>query len=234
MTQKTTSLDKPLVRSSAVARFWDSTLGKKVVMAVTGVIMIAFLIAHVLGNFAIFQGPEALNAYSAFLHGQAAGLLWLVRIVLVLSLFFHVLAASQLMSISRGARQKGYARQNHRAATLASLSMRLSGLLIAAFIVFHILHLSTGSIQPVPFDAPNVYANVVGGFRVPWVAGLYLVSMLFVGLHVFHGAFAYFRTLGLRRRSNRSLSKPIAVVVAVFVWLGFTIIPLAVMTNRVQ
>lgn len=233
MTQKTTSLDKPLVRSSAVARFWDSTLGKKVVMAVTGVIMIAFLIAHVIGNFALFRGAEAMNAYRALLHGQA-GLLWVVRIVLILSLFFHVLAASQLMSLSRGARRKGYSRQNHRAATLASLSMRLSGLLIAGFIVFHILHLSTGAIRPAPFDAPNAYANVVGGFQVPWVAALYLVSMLFVGLHVFHGAFAYFRTLGLRRRGNRSLSKPIAVVVAVFVWLGFTIIPLAVMTNRIQ
>jgi len=233
MTQKTTSLDKPLTRKGAVARFWDSTLGKKVVMAVTGVIMIAFLIVHVVGNFILFRGPEAMNAYSAFLHGQAF-LLWTVRIVLLLSLFLHILAASQLMVISRAARHEDYARQHHRAATLASLSMRLSGLLIAGFIVFHILHLTTGSIRPVPFATHDVYANVVGGFQVPWVAALYLVAMLFVGLHVYHGGFAYFRTLGLRRRGNRPLSRPLAVVVAVFVWLGFTIIPLAVMTHSVR
>lgn len=233
MATKTTPFEKPVARKSAVARFWDSTLGKKVVMAVTGVIWIAFLIAHVLGNFTLFRGAEAMNAYSAFLHGQAT-LLWTVRIVLIVALFFHVLAASQLMAISRGARDKGYARQSYRAATLASLSMRLTGVLILAFVVFHILHLTTGSIQPVPFDATNVYANVVGGFRVPWVAALYLVAMLFVGLHVYHAGFAYFRTLGFRRRSGRPLSRPIAVAVAVFVWLGFTIIPLAVMTNSVR
>lgn len=233
MANEATPFDKPVLRKSAVARFWDSTLGKKVVMAVTGVIMIAFLIGHVLGNLILFRGPEAMNAYSAFLHGQVT-LLWTVRIVLILSLFFHVLAASQLMAISRGARDKGYARQSFRAATLASLSMRLSGLLIAGFVVFHILHLTTGSIQPVPFAATDVYANVVGGFRVPWVAALYLVAMLFVGLHVYHGGFAYFRTLGFRRKSQRPLSKPLAMIVAIFVWLGFTIIPLAVMTNRVR
>lgn len=195
--------------------------------------MILFLIFHVIGNFFVFRGPEAINGYRAFLHGQL-GFLWAVRFILIISLFFHILAASQLMAISRAARPVGYAKQVPQAATLASLSMRLSGLLIGAFIFFHILHLSTGSIAPVPFEEPDAYGNIVRNFRIPWVAGLYLTALAFVGLHLHQGAFGWFRTLGFRRRGSRSLSKPIAVIVAVFVWLGFTVIPIAVLTHRVR
>lgn len=202
-------------------------------MAVTGLIMILFLVFHVIGNFFIFRGPVAINGYRAFLHEQI-GLLWAVRIILLVSVLAHALAASQLMAISRAARHGRYAKQVPRTATVASLSMRLSGLLIGAFIFFHILHFSTGSIAPVPFDEPDPYGNVVRNFRVPWVAGLYITAMIFVGLHLHQGAFGWFRTLGFRRRSARPLSKPLAVLVAVFVWLGFTIIPVAVLTHRIH
>lgn len=208
-------------------------MGKKIVMAVSGLVMILFLIFHVVGNFALFRGPEAINGYSAFLHGLP-GLLWLVRIVLLLSVLVHMLAAAQLMAISRAARTVRYARVLPQAATVASLSMRLSGILIAAFIFFHILHFTTGSIQPAPFAVGNPYANITQNFRIPWVAGLYITAMIFIGLHLHQGAFGWFRTLGLRRRGRRPLYRPIAVVVAVFVWLGFTIVPVAVLLNRVR
>lgn len=202
-------------------------------MAITGLIMMLFLFFHVLGNFFIFRGPEVLNRYRAFLHDEIV-LLWIVRAVLIISLLLHTLAASQLMAISREARPVGYRKLVPQAATVASLSMRLSGVLIFAFIVFHILHLSTGSILPSLFNEPDTYGNVVRGFRVPWVSGLYFLAMIFLGLHLYQGAFGWFRTLGFRRKSDNSLSRPLALVVAVFIWLGFTIIPLAVLTHSLR
>lgn len=227
------SLQKSPLRTGRISRFWGTTVGKKIVMAITGLIWILFLVFHVIGNFFVFRGAEAMNGYRHFLHSQI-GFLWAVRAVLIVSLLLHVLAASQLMAISRAARGGDYKKQVAQTATISSLSMRLSGLLIGAFIVFHILHFSTGSILPGLHVAPDAYGNILRSFRVPWVAGLYIVAMLFVGLHLHQGAFGWFRTLGFRRRRARPLSRPIAVLVAVFVWLGFTLIPIAVLTNSVR
>lgn len=233
MTERAGSIERSPLRTGRISRFWGTTVGKKIVMAVTGIIMILFLIFHVIGNLFIFRGAEAMNGYRAFLHGEM-GFLWAVRIILIVSLLLHVLAASQLMALSRAARRHPYRRQEPQAATLASLSMRLSGVLIGAFIVFHILHFSTGSILPALYDEPDAYGNIIRSFRVAWVSGLYLVALLFIGLHLHQGAFGWFRTLGFRRRGPRPLSRPLAVLVAVFVWLGFTLIPVAVLTQSVR
>lgn len=208
-------------------------MGKKIVMAISGIIMLVFLVFHVVGNLSMFRGPEAINGYRAFLHGLP-GLLFAVRFILLIAVLVHILAAAQLMVRARAARPIGYARTVPQASTVASRSMRLSGLLVAAFIFFHILHLSTGSILPSIYVAPDTYGNIVRSFRIPWVAGLYIVAMVFIGLHLHQGAFGWYRTLGLRRHHPRSLSRPLAVVVAVFVWLGFTLIPVAVLLHRVR
>lgn len=233
MAERVGSLGRSPLRTGRISRFWGTTLGKKIVMAITGIIMILFLIFHVIGNFFLFRGAEAMNGYRAFLHSQI-GFLWAVRIILIVSLLLHILAASQLMAISRAARGHRYQTLVPQAATIASRSMRLSGLLIGAFIVFHILHFSTGSIRPEAYVAPDVYGNITRSFRVAWVSGLYLVAMIFVGLHLHQGAFGWFRTLGFRRRGPRPLSRPLAVLVAVFVWLGFSLIPVAVLTQSVR
>jgi len=148
-------------------RFWRATVGKKMVMAVTGVVMILFLVAHLAGNLLVFRGPVQLDAYSAFLRHEAIAL-WTVRLVLLAAVVLHVIAAYQLARDDRAARLKSYARLEPQTATLASRTMRVGGIVIAGFVIFHLLHLITGTIRPAPFDAARVYANVIGGFRI-WV-----------------------------------------------------------------
>ena len=213
--------------------FWRSTVGKKSVMAVTGVIMIAFLIGHLAGNLLVFRGAAALDAYSAFLKRELLAL-WVVRAVLLVAVLLHVAAAAQLAILDRAARPERYARREPQAATIASRTMRIGGLFIAAFIVFHLLHLTTGTLRPAAFDEVRVYDNVIGGFRVWWVAGLYAVSMIAIGLHLFHGGWSWLRTLGLSRPSAAPLHRPIAATFAIAIWAGFTSIPVAIFFGLVR
>jgi len=216
-----------------VITFWRSTVGKKSVMAVTGVIMIAFLIGHVAGNLLVFRGAAALDAYSAFLKRELLAL-WVVRAVLLVAVVLHVAAAAQLAILDRAARPERYARREPQAATIASRTMRIGGLFIAAFIVFHLLHLTTGTIRPAPFEEAQVYDNVMGGFRIWWVSAVYVVSMIAIGLHLFHGAWSWLRTLGLSGSKAEPLQRPIAGAVALLLWAGFTSIPLAVFFGLVR
>jgi len=218
---------------AGVLSLWRTTVGKKIVMAVTGVIMIAFLIAHVGGNLLVFRGAGPLDAYSAFLQREVAAL-WVVRTILLASVVLHVVAAAQLAAVDRAARRQRYARVEPQAASIASRTMRIGGVVIAAFIVFHLLHLTTGTIRPARFEEARVYDNLVGGFRVWWVVAIYLVSMIAIGLHLFHGAWSWLRTLGLARPSAAPLRRPVAAVVAIAVWAGFTSIPLAIFFGLVR
>jgi succinate dehydrogenase / fumarate reductase cytochrome b subunit len=211
-----------------IARFWGSTVGKKIVMAATGLIMVAFLIGHMVGNLQVFLGAQKLNAYSAFLHSLGE-LLWLVRGVLLVSLVLHVVAAVQLIRIDRAARPVAYAKHETLAATLASRTMRWGGLVLAIFIVLHLLHFTTGTLRPAPFSHGDVYANVVGNFMIPWVAALYIAAMVAVGLHLYHGTWSVFRTLGVAPPSARPLQHRISLVLAVILWLGFTLVPVGVL-----
>ena len=196
-------------------------------MAVTGVILIAFLIGHATGNLLVFRDAAALDAYSAFLKRELAAL-WVVRAILFVSVVLHVVAAAQLAILDRAARPERYARAEPQAATLASRTMRIGGLLIAAFVVFHLLHLTTGTIHPAPFEEARVYDNLVGGFRVWWVSASYLLAMIVIGLHLFHGGWSWLRTLGLSRPSAEPLRRPIAAAIAIAIWAGFTSIPVAI------
>jgi succinate dehydrogenase / fumarate reductase cytochrome b subunit len=218
---------------SRLRRFWDSTIGKKIVMAATGLVMVGFLVGHMLGNLQVFIGAERLNAYSRFLHSLGE-LLWLVRGVLLASLVMHVVAAVQLTRIDLAARPVGYGKTKPQAATFASRTIRYGGLFLAFFIVFHLLHFTLGRVQPVPFSETNVYGNVVGGFLVPWVAALYVVAMIVVGLHLYHGTWSAFRSLGVAPASPRPLARPVVTAVAVVVWLGFTLVPVGVSLGWVR
>ena len=209
-------------------RFYKSSVGKKVVMAVTGVIGIGFLILHVLGNLLAFRGPTALNSYSHFLKSTVE-LLWLLRVVLIVSVILHVLAAYQLTIQNRAARPAGYARYEPQASTFASRTMRWGGVLLLVFIVVHILHFTTGTIRPAGFfSSGDVYANVVASFRIWWVVLFYVFAMISLGAHIFHGAWSSARTLGFARPSEDPLHRRVALVLALFLWLGFTAVPVAV------
>jgi len=214
-------------------KFWGTTVGMKVLMAGTGIVLVVFLVFHLAGNLLVYQGPAALNAYSALLRREPMAL-WFARAVLLVSVMVHMVAAARLWWRDWRARPVRYRRVDPQSATLASRTMRWSGIGIAAFIVFHLLHLTTGTIQPAPFDEVNVYRNVVGGFRVGWVSAIYLVSMALIGVHVWHGTWASFRSLGLSRPSSQPKYRPIACVLGLLLWAGFTSIPIAIILGAVR
>jgi succinate dehydrogenase / fumarate reductase cytochrome b subunit len=209
-------------------QFWHSTLGKKVVMGVTGLIMVGFVIGHMLGNLQAFASAEKLNAYGAMLHGPLHEVVLAARAVLLVSVVLHVVAAYQLTMLDRAARPVGYARSQPQASTLASRTLRIGGVILLLFIPYHLLHFTTGDVHSnyVPGD---VYHNLVTGLAQPWIAIFYLVAMLALGLHLFHGGWAAFRTLGVGPDSPHPRHRPIALTLAVVVWLGFSILPVAVM-----
>jgi succinate dehydrogenase / fumarate reductase cytochrome b subunit len=221
---------------------YRSTIGKKVIMAITGLILVGFVIAHMLGNLQVFIGPATMNAYAAFLKSSAE-LLWVARVGLLAAVLLHVLMAWQLTQIKRRARPVGYHKLEPQVATWASRTMRWGGVLLLVFIVFHILHFTTGTVFPAAsrpdamypqFSHTDVYGNVIAAFRTPWVTALYVVAMLFLMLHLFHGGWSSVRTLGLAKPSPQPLHRRVATVMAVVVWLGFTAVPVAVFVGVIR
>ena len=225
-----------------VLTLYRSTIGKKLIMAVTGLLLVGFVIGHMAGNLQVFLGAARMNAYASFLKSLGE-FLWVARILLLVALVLHVLMAWQLTRIKRRARPVDYTRRDPQVSTVASRTMRWGGLLLLVFIVFHHLHFTTGTVFPVasrpdamyPVWSPtDVYGNLISAFRTPWVVAFYVVAMLFLMLHLFHGAWSSVRTLGLSRPSNHPLHRRVATVVALVVWLGFSIIPVAVVLGVIR
>ena len=221
--------------------FYRSTIGKKIIMGVTGLIGVGFVILHMAGNLQAFVGRQKINAYGALLHGPLAELTWLLRIVLIVAVVLHVLMAYQLTRISQAARPIGYQKKEPQVATLASRTMKWGGVLILVFIVFHILHFTTETIDPggvrgmidIHGDR-DVYGNIVASFRIWWVAAFYIVTMVFLGLHLYHGAWSSMRTLGYAKTAVNPLRRHLAFAVAVLIWLGFTLVPLGVIAGIIR
>jgi succinate dehydrogenase / fumarate reductase cytochrome b subunit len=221
--------------------FYRSTIGKKIIMAVTGLIGLGFVIVHMAGNLQVFIGQDKINSYGALLHGPAAELTWLIRIVLIVSVILHVTMAVQLTRISAAARPVEYRRREPQVSTLASRTMKWGGVLLLVFIVLHILHFTTETIDPGGWRGMtdsqghrDVYGNLIASFRIWWVALFYIVSMMALGLHLFHGAWSSVRTLGFAKSSAHPLHRRVALVVAIVVWLGFTLVPLGVIAGIVR
>jgi succinate dehydrogenase / fumarate reductase, cytochrome b subunit len=211
---------------NTVLTFWRSTIGKKVVMGVTGLIGLGFVLGHMAGNLQAFSGAEKLDAYGALLHGPLHEIVLLARVVLIAAVLLHITAAYQLTMISRAARPVDYATRKPQVSTLASQTLRWGGVLLLAFIVFHILHFTIGSVHP-DFVEGKIYQNLVTGFAVKWVAVFYLVAMVALGMHLYHGAWSSMRTLGLAKQSAHPLKRFLPVVLAVVISSGFAAIPLA-------
>lgn len=221
---------------------YRSTIGKKAIMAVTGLMLVGFVIVHMAGNLQMFGGPAKMNGYAAFLKSTGE-LLWLARGGLLVATILHVLMAVQLTRITRNARPVGYQTRVPQVSTWASRSMRWGGFLLLVFIVFHVLHFTTGTVFPLAsagdatertFSHTNVYGNVINAFRNPLVAAFYVVSMLFLMLHLFHGAWSSVRTLGLTKPSRNPLHRRVSTAIALLVWLGFTAIPVAVLLGAIR
>jgi succinate dehydrogenase / fumarate reductase cytochrome b subunit len=223
----------------SVFSLYQSSVGKKVSMAVTGVFLFGFVIVHMLGNLKIYQGPEKFNAYARFLREAGAPLLghdqllWIFRVALVVAVAVHLLVATQLTVMSRRARTTRYRRLDNLSFSYASRTMRWGGVIVAIFVIYHLLHLTIGSVHP-EFDHGSVYHNVVSGFRVWPVSVAYIVCMLPLGLHLYHGLWSTTQTLGVEHPVVRRWRRPLAAGIALVVTLGNISIPLAVLAGIVR
>jgi succinate dehydrogenase / fumarate reductase cytochrome b subunit len=221
--------------------FYNSTVGKKAIMALTGLIGIGFVVLHVAGNLQAFAGRDKINSYSALLHGPGAELLWLLRVVLAAAVVLHVVMSWQVSRRARAARPTGYEERDPQVSTIASRTMGWGGVLLLAFITFHLLHFTTRQADPAGWanraDAAgryDIYGNMVASFRIPWVSAVYLVAMAFLGLHLWHGVWSFGRSLGVAPASAQPLRRPLAAALAVAVWIGFSAVPLAVLLGIVR
>ncbi|MEM9291525.1 MAG: succinate dehydrogenase cytochrome b subunit [Acidobacteriota bacterium] len=218
---------------------YRSAIFKKAVMAVSGLMLFGFVLTHMLGNLKLYFGPEEINNYAEWLRtiGKPAlpknGALNIARVGLLAAVFLHIWSAWQVTRLSRKARPQKYVKQATIQATYASRTMRWGGVIVLLFIVYHLLHLTLGVVGPEGFEYGDVYNNVVLGFRNPLISGFYILANLALGLHLYHGLWSLFQSLGLNHPSYRALRRPIALAFASVVTLGNISFPLAVLSGVV-
>jgi succinate dehydrogenase / fumarate reductase cytochrome b subunit len=213
--------------------FWQSTNGKKFVMAVTGAILFAFILLHLAGNLLVFAGPEKFDQYAVILHFDE-GLLWSARTILIVAVVLHILSATQLAVRNKRARPIGYARWQPTESTYAARTMYWSGPIVLAFIIFHLLQFTSGTIHPqYQYIHLAVYHNVTAAFHVWWVSAWYIFALILLGLHLRHGLWSMFQSMGWSGREQEPILKRAAWIVALLIVLGFISIPISVMLGLV-
>jgi succinate dehydrogenase / fumarate reductase cytochrome b subunit len=222
-----------------VMTLWSTTVGKKIVMAVTGLVLVGFVIAHMVGNLKIFLGAKAIDDYAVFLRTVGEPLvpyevlLWVARVILLVSVLLHILAAVQLTRMNWAARPQGYTTKQSIATTYAARTMRWSGVILALFVVYHLLHFTAGVVgfSAGQYEHLKVYNNVVAGFSVWYVSVFYILAMAALCLHLDHGIWSMLQTLGCNNARISSLLKNLARVVALAVFAGFISVPVAVLAG---
>lgn len=230
---------------SWLTNFLNSNIGLKVVMALTGFILVGFVCGHMVGNLQVFLGPEVYNHYAAMLQGLG-DMLWVIRLVLLTSVALHIYSATVLTLRSWAARPTGYDRKTWLNEDYAARTMKYGGVLVAIFIVYHLLHFTVGTqgIAPEGFAhcelnqygklECSAFANLVKGFQNVWVALFYMLAMVGVGLHLAHGMWSMFRTLGVDSPRYDRIIRTLAVAGAGIVTVGFWSIPLSVLFGFVH
>lgn len=218
--------------SSRLARVLTSSIGLKLVMAATGVILSGFVLGHMAGNLKVFEGREAINAYGRMLRFEPA-LLWGVRAVLLGSVVLHITAWLILFRSNMEARPVGYRLKAYKESSFASRSMRLTGPLVLVFLIFHLLHMTTGTVHP-DFKEGDVYHNLVTGLGNGLIAGFYILALLALGFHLWHGVWSLFQTLGLRAQRHGSLGRYVATVFTIVVVGGFIAVPLTIVLRIIK
>lgn len=198
-------------------------------MAVTGVILAVFVIGHLLGNLQIFIGPERFNSYASTLKSLPE-LLWAVRITLLVSVILHIWSSIQLAVVKSEARPLGYVRSKSTASSYASRTMYMSGPILAAFIIYHLMQFTIG-IGGTPYMESDPYGNVINGFRVPAVSLFYIIAMLLLCLHLRHGLASFVQSLGFHHPRYTPRLKTAASIVATLIFFGFISIPAAVLAG---
>jgi succinate dehydrogenase / fumarate reductase, cytochrome b subunit len=213
---------------SGLQTFLTSSVGLKITMAVTGVILSLFVLGHMLGNLQVFQGAEAINDYAKLLRKEPA-LLWAVRLVLLGSVGLHIWAYLVLRQQNLKARPQGYRDTAYKESSYASRTMRITGPLLLLFIIYHVLHFTTGTVHG-DFVEGDVYHNVIVSFRT-FTAVIYLLAMAMLALHLWHGTWSLFQTLGVGTARFGSSGRRFATVFTVLVTLGFAAVPLAILIH---
>ena len=219
--------------------FFRSLVGKKAIMAVTGLILFLFVVAHLLGNLKVFEGPAKFNAYAAGLRAIGAPILgpsqflWVARIVLLASVLAHIWAAALVTRASLTARPVGYHALAATETTYAARTMRWGGVIILLYVIYHLLDFTFGTVNP-DFVPGDVYHNVLASFHAWPVALAYVVAMLAVGLHIYHGVWSALQTLGLHRAPVDRWRRGVAGAVAAAITLGYVAIPVSVLTGALR
>ncbi len=218
----------------ADAGLLTSTIARKAVMAVTGCILFGFVLAHMVGNLQVYLGPEPMNHYAVFLRSFLHGWgLWIARSVLLVAVFLHVWSATTLTLQSWRARPTAYRRWEARDSTYASRTMRWGGVIIFLFVAYHLQHFTFGNLHP-DFVPGDVYHNFVAGFRQVPASVIYIVAMLALGLHLYHGVWSMLRTLGVSHPRYMRLAKAAALLFALVVTVGNISFPVAVLAGVVR
>lgn len=231
----------------AFGEIWESNLFQKWLMAITGLLLVGFLIGHLSGNLLVFMGPDAINEYAhglrTMLHGTA---IWIVRFGLLASFVLHITSAIKLARRNRAARPSSYNTVEHRASTLASRSMLYSGLLLLTYAIYHLAHFTWGvvhsefyakSCPPSPECTdciPDVYTMIVASFQQPIISVAYVLAMIMVGLHLNHAIASAAQTLGLRNRRIVPIVRTVGPLLGILVALGFSSVPLAILAGIVK
>lgn len=210
-----------------------SSIGLKAIMAVTGLILTGFLVAHAAGNLTMFQGREAYNAVPAF-YESLGPVLWIFRLVLLAAVGLHILSAVKLSAENAGARHRGYAVKHTAATNYAARTMVVSGPIVLLFIIYHLLHL-TFRVSPGAFayEEGDLYSYMVRGFQVPWVAWFYAFANVLLGMHLFHGLWSMFQTLGLNHPSYNVHLRALAIAITLFICGANVVMPLTVLSGAV-
>ena len=235
---------------SWLASLYRSAVGKKAVMAVTGLILFGFVFAHMAGNLKVYAGEQAFNAYADSLRTiftpivPRGGALWIARIVLLVAVVFHIHSAYAVTMLSREARPVDYRGREYVKGTYAARTMRWGGVVILLFVIYHLLHLTTGTVHPdfqhiaSPSDPhvqmANAYHNFVSGFRVWWVSAFYILANLALGLHLYHGMWAMFSSLGVTHKRFERWRRTFATAFAVIITAGNLSFPLSVLLGLVR
>lgn len=222
-----------------VVSLYRSSVGKKVLMAVSGLVLFGFLVLHMIGNLKVLGGAEGFNAYAGFIRevGYPAvphyGVLWAVRIALLLAVAVHAVAAFQTWGMSRRARAVGYRKNEDLSFSYASRTMRWGGVIILLFVVYHILHFTTGQAHA-DFVYGDVHHNFVVAFGNPVVLLVYLVAQAALCLHLYHGLWSVTQTLGMNHPKYNRFRRPVAAALALAIFAGFVIPPVAVFVGVVS
>jgi len=222
-----------------VSSLYGTSVGKKITMAVSGAIFVLFVMVHWFGNLKVFMGPEVFNHYAEGLREFGdpflpyGWFLWIFRAVLILALIIHVWTAWSLTRQSWAARGTKYKKKESLNIDAASSTMRWGGVFLFLFVTFHILHLTTGTLHP-DFIHGDAYHNFVAGFQSVPVAVFYMVCMIALGLHLYHGTWSAFQTLGIDGPRAQKIRRPLGLIIALVVAGGNLLFPVAVLTGFVS